>query len=200
MNRGGMLLVALMIAGVLPTAPGCASRQRGASAAQAAKADPPASAPSADAGANPAGQSSVDPPAAQPEVMGAASADEDLAETDILAAQGEPAPSGSVVGRAIRAAPGVAEDTVLFPFRFVWKVLKQNYTVEGLAKSQKVLVGDQYVSIVDYNKAVNKSNEKRTLAQKAEDASATGYDYTEKTLFLPFRFVDSVVGLIFSPF
>ncbi len=132
--------------------------------------------------------------------MAASSADEDLAETELLAEQGEPAPTGSVVGRAIRAAPGVAKDTALFPFRFVWTVLKKNYGVEGLARSQKVLVGDKYVSVIDYNREVSEQTGKRTLLQKAEDAGGTVYDDTNKTIFLPFRFMDSLVALVFSPF
>ena len=157
--------------------------------------DPPAADPATIASA--AGQASGDAPASQPEIMGAASADGDLGDADIIATQ---KPSGSIVGKAIRATPGVAADVVLAPFRFVWRVLKKNYTAEGLAKSQTIELNGKTVSIIDYNEEVNKSKKPRTLYQKTRDAAAAGYNYTEKTVFLPFQFLDSAVGAIFMPF
>ena len=158
-------------------------------------ADPPAADPATIASA--AGQASGDAPSTQPEIMAAPSADGDLGDADIIATQ---KPSGSIVGKAIRATPGVAEDVVLAPFRFVWTVLKKNYTAAGLAKSQTIEVNGKTVSIIDYNAEVNKSKKKETLYQKTVDAAAAGYNYTEKTVFLPFQFIDSAVGAIFMPF
>ncbi len=160
-----------------------------------AAADPPAADPTTIASA--AGQASGDAPATQPEIMGAASADGDLGDASIVAAQ---KPSGSIIGKAIRATPRFAEDVVLSPFRFVWKVLRRNYTAEGLAKSQTIEVNGKTVSIMDYNAEVNKSKKPKKLYEKAEDAAASGYNYTEKTVFLPFQFLDSMVGAIFMPF
>ncbi len=158
-------------------------------------ADPPAADPATIASA--AGQASGDAAATQPEIMGAASADADLGDADIVAAQ---KPSGSIIGKAIRATPRLAEDVVLSPFRFVWKVLRRNYTAEGLAKSQTMEVNGNTVSIIDYNAEVSKSKKPKKLYEKAEDAAAAGYNYTEKTVFLPFQFLDSMVGAIFMPF
>ena len=157
-----------------------------------AASDPPAADPATIASA--AGQASGDAPASQPEIIGA---NADLGDADIIAAQ---KPSGSIVGKAIRATPRVAADVVLSPFRFVWKVLRKNYTAEGLAKSQTIEVNGKTVSIVDYNADMNKSKKPKSLSQKAEDAAATGYNYTEKTIFLPFQFLDSLIGAIFMPF
>ncbi len=130
--------------------------------------------------------------------MAAPSADEDIAESDLLAAQGASKPAGSLVGRAIRATPGLAANVALAPFRFVWKVLRKNYTAEGLAKQQRIQIGDKTLSVVEYNETVTKKQ--KSLREKAEYAAETTYDYTEKTVFLPFRFVDSVIGLVLSPF
>jgi len=246
MNRLARLFVTFMIAGAIPMTVGCASRQKksdvpaqaaaidhqsAASAAQSAKADPPADDPPAGtdpsaaslqpaslrtadppaadppAGdppaadpatiASAAGEASGDAPSTQPEIMAAPSADGDLGDADIIATQ---KPSGSIVGKAIRATPRVAEDVVLAPFRFVWRVLKKNYTAAGLAKSQTIEVNGKTVSIIDYNAEVNKSKKKETLYQRTVDAAAAGYNYTEKTVFLPFQFLDSAVGAIFMPF
>jgi hypothetical protein len=235
MNRLALLFVTFMLAGAMPMAVGCASRQKNSGVpAQAAAidhqptakadspagdpptgADPPAASlrpaslraadppaadpPAADPAtiASAAGQASGDAPATQPEVMGAASAGGDLGDADIIATQ---KPSGSIIGKAIRATPGVAADVVLAPFRFVWRVLKKNYTAEGLAKSQTIELNGKTVSIIDYNEEVNKSKKTKTLYQKTKDAAAAGYNYTEKTVFLPFQFLDSAVGAIFMPF
>src|SRR5208282_29275 len=123
--------------------------------------------------------------------------DADLGDAGIVAAQKS---SGSIVGKSIRATPRLAMDVVLSPFRFVWKVLRRNYTAEGLAKSQRMEVNGKTVSIIDYNATMNESKKPRSVFKKAEDAAATGYNYTEKTVFLPFQFLDSVVGAIFMPF
>ena len=151
----------------------------------------------AGCGPHPTAQTSGDAPATQPEVMGAASANADLGDAEIVGAQ---KPSGSTVGKAVRAIPGFAEDVVLSPFRFVWRVLKKTYTAEGLPKSERIEVNGKTVSIIDYNEEVNSSKKSKPLYKKAEDAAASGYNYAEKTVFLPFQFLDSLVGAIFMPF
>jgi len=214
MNRLALLFVTFMIAGAIPMTVGCASRQkksdvpaqaaaidhRPAASATPAAVDPPAAAdpPAADPAtiASAAGQGSGDAPADQPEIMGAPSADE-LSDADIVAAQ---KPSGSIIDKAIRATPQLAKDVVLSPFRFVWKVLKKSYTAEGLAKSQTMQINGKTVAIADYTAEMNKSKKQKSLSEKAMGATATGYNYAEKTVFLPFQFLDSAVGAIFMPF
>jgi hypothetical protein len=211
MGRLALPLIALIVASTIPFAGGCASRQKASAQppAPAALAGPvaavtPSAGTSAGAGDPPGDPPEVDsaPPAAATSglVSGSSSSDEDLAGAAILGSNAAPTPTpipGSLASRTVQAAPGVAKSIVLAPVRFLWASLQSHYA--GYAAPEEGTASDGAIA-PDENKTANPSATAVPLTQKALDAGEKTYDFSEATVFYPFRLIDDLIGLIFSPF
>jgi hypothetical protein len=214
MGRLALPLIALIVASTITLAGGCASRQKpsgqtpGAAAvagplaaitplAGAPAGDPPADSPGVDP-APPAGVDPAPPAAATSGIVsGSSSSDEDLAGAVILGSNASPTPTpipGSLPSRVFHAVPGDAKSVALAPFNFLWASLKSHYG--GYSAPEEGIASDGE----EENTAPNPSATPVPLTQKALNAGAKTYDFTESTIFYPFRLIDDVIGLIFSPF